>query len=59
MRENSIGKILDNFDVNTKAYNVLLFILGILIFVTLHVNQKFRAEQEINFDFKTESSLFP
>lgn len=59
MRENSIGKFLDSFDVNTRAYNVLLFILGILIIVTLFVNQKFRAQQEIRFDFKTESSIFP
>jgi hypothetical protein len=59
MRENSIGKFLDTFDVNTKAYNVLLFILGILIIATLFVNQRFRAKREIIFDFKTESSIFP
>lgn len=59
MRENSIGKFLDNFDVNTKAYNVLLFLLGVLIVMSLYVNHKIRTGKEIGFIQKIEITAIP
>jgi hypothetical protein len=59
MRENLIENFLDNFDVNTKAYNVLLFLLGVLIVMTLYVNHKIRTEREIGFIQKMESTTIP
>ena len=55
--ENFIGQFLDNLDVNTKAYNALLFILGVLIALTLFVNQKIRTERQSELIPKTESTI--
>lgn len=47
MRENFIGNFLDELDINTKAYYVLLTILAILIALTLYVNYSIRSERDV------------
>ena len=55
--ENFIGQFLDNLDVNTRAYHVLLFILGVLIAMTLYANHKIRSQGEIGFLQNTECTI--
>ncbi len=55
--EDSIEKFLDSFDVNTKAYNVLLFILGLLIAMTLLMNQRIRRDRQMEMSITTESTI--
>jgi len=55
--ENFIEQFLDNLDVNTRAYHVLLFILGILIVMTLLANHRIRSDREIGFIQKTENII--
>jgi len=55
--ENFIEKFLDSLDINTRAYNILLFLLGILIILTLYVNYKIRSERDVLIIDKTESTI--
>lgn len=55
--ENLIEKFLDNLDINSRAYHILLFLLGILIVITLYINYKIRTEKEVMVIDKTETTI--
>jgi hypothetical protein len=45
----SIRKFIDELDINSSVYFVLLFILGIAIFTTVCVNHKLKVGHETEF----------
>lgn len=49
MCENSISKFVDNLDVNTRMYYVLILFLGITVFATRYIHQKVDSPEESHF----------